>query len=96
LKSGICRAKSIRRSRYANLGRERQENTYTIRNRDASAREVVIEHPARPGWKLTDDEKPAESSASFHRFQLTVEPKKTTTWLVKEYRPISNRYHSRT
>jgi hypothetical protein len=71
---------------------ERQENTYTIRNRDASAREVVIEHPVRPGWKLTDDEKPVESSASFHRFRLTVEPKKTTTLLVKEYRPISNRY----
>ena len=71
---------------------ERQENTYTIRNRDASPREVVIEHPARPGWKLTDDEKPAESSASFHRFRITVEPRKTTTLLVKEYRPISNRY----
>ena len=71
---------------------ERQENTYTIRNRDASPREVVIEHPARPGWKLTDNEKPAESSASFHRFRITVEPRKTTTLLVKEYRPISNRY----
>ena len=71
---------------------ERQENTYTIRNRDASPREVVIEHPARPGWKLTDDEKPAETSASFHRFRLTVEPKKTMTLLVKEYRPILNSY----
>jgi len=71
---------------------ERQENTYTIRNRDASTRTLVIEHPARPGWKLTDDEKPAESSASFHRFRLTVEPKKTTTLLVKEYRPILNSY----
>ncbi len=71
---------------------ERQENTYTIRNRDASPREVVIEHPARAGWKLTDDEKPAETSASFHRFRLTVEPKKTTTLLVKEYRPILNSY----
>jgi hypothetical protein len=71
---------------------ERQENTYTIRNRDASSREIVIEHPARPGWKLTDDEKPAESSASFHRFRLSVEPMKTTALLVKEYRPISNRY----
>jgi hypothetical protein len=71
---------------------ERQENTYTIRNRDSSSRQVVIEHPARAGWKLTDDEKPAESSASFHRFRLTVEPMKTTTLLVKEYRPISNRY----
>jgi len=72
---------------------ERQENTYTIRNRDTATRTVVIEHPARSGWKLTDDdEKPAESSASFHRFRLTVEPKKTTTLLVKEYRPIMNSY----
>jgi hypothetical protein len=71
---------------------ERQENTYTIRNRDTSARTIVIEHPARPGWKLTDDAKPAESSTSFHRFRVTVEPKKTETLLVKEYRPITNNY----
>ena len=71
---------------------ERQENTYTIRNRDASSRTLVIEHPARQGWKLTDDEKPAESSTSFHRFRLTVEPKMTTTLVVKEYRPILNSY----
>lgn len=72
---------------------ERQENTYTIRNRDTSTRTVVIEHPARAGWKLTDDDaKPAESSASFHRFRLTLEPKKTTTLVVKEYRPVMNSY----
>jgi len=71
---------------------ERQENTYTIRNRDISTRTIVIEHPARPGWKLNDDEKPVESSTSFHRFRLTVEPKKTETLLVKEYRPITNSY----
>ena len=71
---------------------EREENLYTIRNRDTTTRTVVIEHPARPGWRLTDDEKPAESSASFHRFRLTVEPTKTTTLLVKEYRPILNSY----
>ncbi len=71
---------------------ERQENTYTIRNRDTSSRALVIEHPARPGWILTDDAKPAESSASFHRFRLTIEPKKTATLVVKEYRPILNSY----
>ena len=72
---------------------ERQENTYTIRNRDTSARAVVIEHPARPGWKLTDDDtKPVESTTSFHRFRFNVEPKKTTTLVVKEYRPLVNRY----
>jgi archaellum component FlaC len=71
---------------------EREENTYTIRNRDTASRTVVIEHPARPGWKLTDDVKPAESSTSFHRFRLAVEPKKTETLLVKEYRPVANTY----
>ncbi|MGA9545622.1 MAG: DUF4139 domain-containing protein [Candidatus Sulfotelmatobacter sp.] len=71
---------------------EREENTYTIRNRDTAPRTIVIEHPARPGWKLTDDEKPAESSASFHRFRLIVDPKKTETLLVKEYRPVTNSY----
>ena len=35
---------------------ERSENTYTIRNRDSMPRTVVIEHPARAGWKLTDDD----------------------------------------
>jgi archaellum component FlaC len=71
---------------------EREEHTYTIRNRDTASRTVVIEHPARPGWKLTDEEKPAESSASFHRFRLTVDSKKTETLTVKEYRPITNNY----
>jgi hypothetical protein len=71
---------------------EREENTYTIRNRDTLRRTVVIEHPARPGWKLTEDEKPAESSTSFHRFRLAVDPKKTETLLVKEYRPLTNSY----
>jgi hypothetical protein len=74
------------------MTQERQENTYTIHNRDAAARTVVIEHPARAGWKLTDDETPAESSASFHRFRLKVDPKKTTELTVKEYRPILNSY----
>jgi len=71
---------------------ETQEQTYTIRNRDTQARTLVIEHPARPGWKLADDTDPAESSASFHRFRVKVEPKTTQTLLVKEYRPIVNRY----
>ena len=71
---------------------ERQEWTYTIRNRDVAQRVLVIEHPARPGWKLTEDATPAESSASFHRFRITLDPKKTTTLAVKEYRPLVNRY----
>jgi hypothetical protein len=71
---------------------ERRECTYTIRNRDSVARTLVIEHPARAGWRLSDGETPAESSASFHRFRVSIDPKKTTTLTVKEYRPITNSY----
>ena len=71
---------------------EREEHIYTIRDRDTSARTVVIEHPARQGWKLADGTQPAESTASFHRFRLNAEPKKTTIVSVKEYRPVSTRY----
>jgi hypothetical protein len=71
---------------------EREERIYTIRNRDTSARIVVIEHPARQGWKLADETEPAETTASFHRFRVTADPKKTTIVSVKEYRPISTRY----
>ena len=71
---------------------EREEHIYTIRNRDTSPRIVVIEHPARQGWKLADGTEPVESTASFYRFHLTAEPKKTTIVSVKEYRPISTRY----
>jgi len=71
---------------------ERQESTYTIRNRDAEKRVLVLEHPARPGWKLSDDLTPAESSVSYHRFRVALDAKKTTTLTVKEYRPITNRY----
>ncbi len=71
---------------------ERQEETYTIRNRDTSQRVLIVEHPARSGWKLADDETPADSTASFHRFRVAIEPKTTKTLTVKEYRPVSNRW----
>jgi len=71
---------------------EREESTYTIRNRDTDKRVLVVEHPARPGWKLADDLTPAESSASYHRFRVALDPKKTTTLVVKEFRPVTNRY----
>jgi hypothetical protein len=71
---------------------ERQEETYTVRNRDTSPRVLILEHAARAGWKLADDETPAESTASFHRFRVAIEPKTTQTLTVKEYRPVSNRW----
>jgi hypothetical protein len=82
----------------------REKRTYVIRNEDTQPRTVVIEHPVRPGWKLaevkavsaSDDApaalKPAETSASFYRFKVTVDPKKTFELPVTEYEPVARNY----
>ena len=69
---------------------ERASTLYTIRNDDATPRDVVIEHPARAGWTLTSGVKPAESSATAHRFRVTVAPASTATLTVGEMRPIDS------
>lgn len=69
------------------LNREqRSVQNYTLRNADSSARQVVIEHPVRAGWKLVDDVKPEESSSSFYRFRVPVEAGKTSELKIEEFR----------
>jgi len=64
---------------------ERSSETYTIHNADTEARQVVIEHPAREGWKLSEKgTKPEESTASFHRFKVNVDGGKTEKLTVDE------------
>ena len=69
---------------------ERASTLYTIRNDDATPRDVVIEHPVRAGWSITGA-KPAESTAAAHRFKVVVAPKSTATLTVGEARPIDSR-----
>ena len=67
------------------LSREHRDKVkYTIRNADSSARQVVIEHPVRAGWKLIDADKPEETSASHYRFRVPVDPDKTHELTVEE------------
>jgi hypothetical protein len=76
----------------------REKRTYVIRNEDTKPRTIIIEHPVRPGWKLAkakdgeDDLKPAETSASFYRFRVTVDAKKTVEVPVSEYEPLARTY----
>jgi hypothetical protein len=70
---------------------ERMETTYTARNEDSQARELVIEHPVRPGWTLGGDVTPVESTAAWHRFRITVAPSATATFTVTEMRPVQTR-----
>jgi hypothetical protein len=66
---------------------DRRTRTYTISNSDLTLRDVIIEHPANSLWKLADGVKPEETTASFLRFRVKVEPKKSGQLVVEEYRP---------
>jgi hypothetical protein len=68
---------------------DKQTTTYRIYNADDSSREVIIEHPARGKWELSGDLKPEETSASFHRFRVKVQPKESAELVVKEHRPYT-------
>jgi hypothetical protein len=71
----------------------RERRTYTVRNEDVLSRDVVIEHPVRAGMKFaTGSPQPVESTASFHRFRVTAEPKKTTTLKIEEFQPQTVTY----
>jgi hypothetical protein len=68
---------------------QRTKTTYTIRNEDSSARTVIIEQPIRSGWKLVEDLKPAEESATSYRFRVEVKAKETKDFVVEEDTPKS-------
>jgi hypothetical protein len=66
----------------------RERKTYTFRNEDATARTVLVEHPARQGYELRTDIRPEETTAGWMRFRLRVEPKQTASLVVDEARPL--------
>jgi hypothetical protein len=70
---------------------QRDHQRYIIRNTDSQARDVVIEHPVRSGWKLADGLKPEETSASFYRFRVKADPSKTTELKVDEVQLLERR-----
>ena len=71
----------------------REKKTYIVRNEDTTPRTLVIEHPARPEWKLGEDApKPEEKAPGLYRFRLSVEPKKTEKVVVNEAKPVYTQY----
>jgi len=68
----------------------RSKTIYTIRNEDSSPRTVIIEQPIRSGWKLAEDLKPAEETATAYRFRVEVKAKDSTDFVVEETTPRSS------
>ena len=61
-----------------------EEKTYNVKNRDQKKKVVLIEHPFRQEWKLTDPAQPAERTREAYRFTVTVDAGKSAKLSVKE------------
>ncbi|HBI42550.1 MAG TPA: DUF4139 domain-containing protein, partial [Planctomycetales bacterium] len=68
----------------------RETKTYKIVNRNDAERLVLVEHPVRNDFHLTDDtSKPAETASDVYRFDVKVPAGKTATQAVTEERVVS-------
>jgi chaperonin cofactor prefoldin len=70
----------------------RETKTYTIRNVDAKAKTLIIEHPARQGYKFMGNLKPVETTATRHRFQVALAPNANEKFAVQEERLLEQVY----
>jgi RNase adaptor protein for sRNA GlmZ degradation len=62
-----------------------ETKTYTIKNVDAKAKTLVLEHPQRYGYTLLE-RKAAETTPSAYRFEVPLAASGTTTFALKEER----------
>ena len=62
-----------------------ETKTFTIKNVDAKAKTLVIEHGQRPGYTLLE-RKPSETTANAYRFEVKLAASGTETFPVREER----------
>jgi hypothetical protein len=75
------------------VSRMEERTLYTVRNQDAVARTLVVEHPARAGWSLAKGAKePEEKAPGMYRFRLEVPAKATASLPVEEMRTLDVTY----
>jgi hypothetical protein len=59
--------------------------TYNMKNVDAKAKTVIIEHPQRPGYKLLN-QGPVEKTSNSYRFEVKLGPSAAEAFAVREER----------
>jgi hypothetical protein len=63
---------------------QRQTKVYTVKNRSEHTRQLLVEHPIHPGWKLVTPEKPSERSRDVYRFAVEAKPNQPVALTVVE------------
>jgi hypothetical protein len=66
-----------------------EARTYIARNRSPQERQLLIEHPVRPDFRLVETDKPAEMSREVYRFAFKLGPEKTLHFTVTEERMVA-------
>jgi Carboxypeptidase regulatory-like domain len=80
----VMRAK-ISKGVLTQISELQQRTVYTVRNEDAAARQLVVEHPARYSWILAAaSNQPEEQAPGVYRFRMEVPAKATATLPVEE------------
>jgi hypothetical protein len=75
------------------VSRLEERTLYTVRNQDAAARTLVVEHPSRMGWSLAKGAKePEEKAPGTYRFRLEVPAKASASLPVEEMRTLDVTY----
>jgi hypothetical protein len=72
---------------------ELEATSYVFHNADVTPRQIVLEYPIRSGWKLAEEMKPEETSATRYRFRVEVAPGQTEKFVIKESRGEVSRIH---
>jgi hypothetical protein len=70
-----------------------ERTLYTVRNQDEGARTLIVEHPARTGWKLASGAKePDERAPGTYRFRIDAPAKATASLPVEEVSVLETSY----
>ncbi len=65
------------------------ETVYRVRNRDRKEKSLLIEHPVRFDWDLTEPKNPAERTRDLYRFAVKIAADKAESLRVREERQIA-------
>ena len=83
--SAVVRELHVKRGVLTARSAIQETKTYTIKNADAKAKTLVIEHPQRNGYTLLE-RKATETTPNAYRFEVPLAASGTVTFAVKEER----------
>ena len=81
----------LRRGMLTAISAVRETKTFTMRNVDQKEKTLIIEHPARPGYRLMDRQ-PTEKTANAYRFEAALAAGQSSTFVVREERQLERTF----